>query len=453
LQRCDRHGLNYDPALTSGCVLCRRDVQPTRPVADASGASPWPLIAKVIAGLGVLGFAVHHYVGQSDPPTPTASSPRLPPRGARTSNAESTAAAELPPPPAPTTTAPAGLHPLDPQLWTEVAAPFEPLDALDPAAQELRDHYGIHFYVPKTAELNVEHGKLTGTRPTPAQISEAALALRKELARYPSEFIAAIGFQRLVLIEGLKHKGVPASAFAIAPAAAMLATPAMFSNPFGLHHELFHFADYRLLGRPPDDSAWIALNAPGTRYGSGGRRMVASTTGSYGRLNEPRRDLPGFVTEYATSAPEEDRADVFAMLLAQPTLSTELAASDPAIAAKMRYVTAAVERLCPRPCALIEQPPAPTTAEVQPPAPPSRAQTITVPLTTRAPLSSLAEIQRRVGWSNADLSAPDLYTYASHPSDRSVTTTLLGRSLLTRILGRIKPSPNVDAAIAASGSW
>jgi hypothetical protein len=241
---------------------------------------------------------------------------------------------------------PSPFHPLDPVLWAEIVPPFELYDAIDPAVQQLRSQYGVELYLPRSAVLDVE-GKLTGSRPTAAQISAAALALQRELARYPREFITAIAFQRLVLIEGVKLRGVPAGAFVMAPAGTMIATATGLSDPLRVHHEIFHFADYRLNGRPPDDRAWTALNSAGMSYGRGGRQMVASAGGEYSRLIEARRDLPGFVTAYAQSAPEEDRAEVFATLVTRQTLAAELAASDPVIAAKMRYVGDALERLHP----------------------------------------------------------------------------------------------------------
>ena len=237
------------------------------------------------------------------------------------------------------------LHPVRAEIWAEVATDFELYGAQEPAIAELRDNYEIEIYVPRTEELNVEGGKLTGTRPSPAKVNETAIRVKDELARYPKEFVQGLGFQRLVLIMDLRHKGVAPGAFVMGPAGAMFANPLALPG-YSLAHELFHFVDYRLFGWPARAEGWSTLH-PDATYGSGGRQAVAQAAGNHAQLSEPRRDLPGFVTLYAQSAQEEDRAEVFATLIARRPLALELIASDSVIAAKCRYVLDALERIHP----------------------------------------------------------------------------------------------------------
>ena len=239
----------------------------------------------------------------------------------------------------------AGLEALNPGMWATVAADFELYEAREPAVQELRNTYGLDIYVPRTTELNLEGGKLTGSLPSPAMISEAAGGVKATLARYPAKFVQRIGFQHLVLIANLRHKGVAPGAFVMGPAGAMVANPQGLSG-YHFHHELFHFADYRLFGWPPRCESWSKLH-PEAAYGSGGRQAVAQAGGDPQQLRAPRRDLPGFVTVYAQSAAEEDRAEVFATLIERHPLALELIASDPVIAAKCRFVLDAIERIHP----------------------------------------------------------------------------------------------------------
>ena len=239
----------------------------------------------------------------------------------------------------------AGLQPLDAGMWATVAADFQLYEVREQAVKELRDIYGIDIYVPRTPELNLEGGKLTGSLPSPAMISAAAAGVKDGLARYPGEFIRRIGFQHLVLIGDLRHKGVSAGAFVMGPAGAMVANPNGLSG-YHFHHELFHFADYRLFGRPPRSEGWSKLH-PDAVYGSGGRQAVAQANGDPQQLRAPRRDLPGFVTKYAQSAAEEDRAEVFATLMERRPLALELIANDPVIAVKCRFVLDAIARIHP----------------------------------------------------------------------------------------------------------
>jgi hypothetical protein len=77
------------------------------------------------------------------------------------------------------------------------------------------------------------------------------------------------------------------------------------------------------------DHAWLALNPDGFRYGRGGRSMRAPSAGAF------TRDVPGFVTRYATSALEEDKAELFAFMLTEPAAVASLAESDAVLARKV----------------------------------------------------------------------------------------------------------------------
>ena len=89
------------------------------------------------------------------------------------------------------------------------------------------------------------------------------------------------------------------------------------------------------------DRRWEALNRTGFSYGYGGRDMRGP------EATPMREDLPGFVSLYATSALEEDKAEIFAFMMARPTAMRRLAARDEVIAAKMAYVTSVVAALAP----------------------------------------------------------------------------------------------------------
>ena len=351
LKRCEKHGLNFDPRLTRGCVLCRR-------ASDDPGASRSNTRYTIggfalIAALAVFGWiyvkplivadgeARHSYVGLSPSASEGPSKPVLQPEPSATRDGDE----------APANAAPdegkAALHPLDSALWSEVARDFELYEGSDPIIQELRGGFGIHVHVPRAAQLNLEQGKLVGTRPSQEQITSAARALVSELGRYPRPFVSQMGLQQLVLIEGLRHKGQAAGAFAMAPAFALFANPETLADDGALHHELFHFVDYRLHGRPANHSAWLALNPAGTRYRGGARAVLQQDGSGSGKLTALRRDLPGFVTEYAQADATEDMAEVFQLLMTQRPELYQLTSGDPVIAAKVTYVIQALDRIAP----------------------------------------------------------------------------------------------------------
>ena len=364
LKRCEAHGLNYDGKLTRGCVLCRKSGSAADPTEQrktwalgglallALGAFSWLYVKPLIAPSD---DARHSYLGLA--PRPDAPRPVAEPQPEEEAELEATAgagAAVDAPQGAPAATeaarvnAPGSreLRPLDEALWAEVAREFELYEGNEPVLQELRGGYAIHVHVPRAGALNVE-GKLVGARPTQAAIVSAAAYLIKTLNRYPRRFVQRIAFQRLVLVANLKHKGVAASAFAMGPAGAMIANPAIIDNDRVLDHELFHFADFRLHGFPPAHDAFVALNAPGTRYRGGGRAMIAGHTGPFAKLSEPRRDLPGFVSAYAQAASAEDMAEVFSLLMTRGAIVKEIAVADKVIAAKAEYVAHALDEIEP----------------------------------------------------------------------------------------------------------
>ncbi len=83
---CKKHGLRYDPALTSGCVRCRREMEVKR---ESSGAGFRAFVALV--AIGVIALVIW-YLGRSEPAEePAAAAP-----AAETAAAPAAAAAPSP---------------------------------------------------------------------------------------------------------------------------------------------------------------------------------------------------------------------------------------------------------------------------------------------------------------------------------------------------------------------
>lgn len=79
-----------------------------------------------------------------------------------------------------------------------------------------------------------------------------------------------------------------------------------------IHHEFEHLKTYNLTGDyAPSDPTWLSLNPPDFRYGDGGAFCYvpgnSCLTGSH--------PIPGFVSGYATSAIEEDKAELYGYLM------------------------------------------------------------------------------------------------------------------------------------------
>lgn len=108
-----------------------------------------------------------------------------------------------------------------------------------------------------------------------------------------------------------------------------------------LHHDFFHMIDERDTPDGRRDAAWELLNPPEVKYGKGGWFMQKGNVGAL------REDLPGFLTEYATSAVEEDKAEVYGHLLGSPAFVRRRAAADPVLAAKIARVKELVKAFEP----------------------------------------------------------------------------------------------------------
>jgi len=152
----------------------------------------------------------------------------------------------------------------------------------------------------------------------------------RELALHSPALIRHSGTRWVVFCRdveqgGQKRGAVPAGS----GGTLLLDTEGFVSEDFlrvTLHHELFHMIDFAD-GRYRADAEWAGLNPPGARYGRGGRwaRDASNALGSGG---------PGFVTEYAGAAVEEDKAELFRFLVLAPEELSDLAQRDPVIATK-----------------------------------------------------------------------------------------------------------------------
>jgi hypothetical protein len=162
----------------------------------------------------------------------------------------------------------------------------------------------------------------------------------RELALHSPALVRHSGTRWVVFCRDLRQGGQARAAIPNGPAGTLLVDPGPFADEDDfrryLHHELFHMIDFAD-GRSRVDAEWTALNGPGAAYGRGGRwaQGASSSLGS---------GAAGFVTEYAASAVEEDKAEVFRFLVLAPGELGDLAGADPVIAAKRELL---LRRLAP----------------------------------------------------------------------------------------------------------
>lgn len=180
-----------------------------------------------------------------------------------------------------------------------------------------------------------------GNGPVAAQVADplrrdVALAiLNEELGRYPRGFLEKSRFRRVLLCANLNeatHEIPSLPNFQQTLLLDVNATPEFLRRL--VHHEVFHFADYADDDQVKSDPEWTKENGNYFVYGSGGRFLRDPAVSS------PAGAPPGFVTRYATSALEEDKAETFAFLMVAPGMMAERAKSDPVLTRKIARVKA-----------------------------------------------------------------------------------------------------------------
>jgi len=168
------------------------------------------------------------------------------------------------------------------------------------------------------------------------------------MERYPAGIFARTGLRHVVLVKDLSVDGqrrlaMPAPDIdSVVYADNLLAALCPSGMELRVHHEYYHFIEYRLYNDfYYRDPAWLALNPPGTAYGQGGATAYGK---GFQNLGHPQ---PGLVSLYAAYGPEEDKAEVFGWMMA-PAYALRLqqwTAFDPALLAKRQRLTEVLETL------------------------------------------------------------------------------------------------------------
>jgi hypothetical protein len=215
--------------------------------------------------------------------------------------------------------------------------------AAAPVAQSVKASLGVELLAAtRPFRLTLIGGALSGRAPDAERLERAVRAVAAELARYPKAFLGASRFERVLFCAGLEQAklGIPSLPNYEHTLLLDVDAPPAFLRRL-LDHELFHFADFADDGQVQHDPAWAKLNDHYFVYGDGGRFMRGP---GVARL---QTNLPGFVSKYATSALEEDKAETFAFMMVAPHAIARIAARDPIVHAKVRAIRAQLVRLSP----------------------------------------------------------------------------------------------------------
>jgi hypothetical protein len=209
-------------------------------------------------------------------------------------------------------------------------------------AADSRVHDVMLLDATRAFRIELTHGTIAGAPPRGGRLTFARAVVTRELARYSRKLLQAIRMRGVVFVDDL-HEGEIAIPSLPNVGGLLLFDVSGSEHDLvrGLHHEVFHFADLADDGFVSPDPAWDALNTRGFAYGAGGRTLRA------GWAARPPEGVDGFVSAYAMSGVEEDKAETFAFAMARPVETREHAARDPIFAAKLAEMARRIEKLDP----------------------------------------------------------------------------------------------------------
>ncbi len=200
---------------------------------------------------------------------------------------------------------------------------------------------------PKSAVPAVSWGEY---KAADANVLQAASELQNEFSRYSTHAIKTSGLKSIYLVanlsvDGQYRSGMPeprfehALYFDVSDANLQSENGDYMRRTF--HHEFNHLIEYDLLGSfAPKDDIWSSCNHPSVKYGNGGSAMYSNP--DFAHKQHPSY---GFVDGYATSAIEEDKAEMFAYFMTDPTAVRTLANKDAGVACKLDQIELLLQKL------------------------------------------------------------------------------------------------------------
>lgn len=194
------------------------------------------------------------------------------------------------------------------------------------------------IYPRKTASGNA----ITAKAAPKKAIEEFCAILARELAAYPDEFFRQLELERMVLCRELRRDGAEFGGlseydtdtihFEITQGKEL-----KHYQTSKVHHEIFHFLDYRDDATIDKDDAWDKLNPSGFKYDS-------ARSGWFG-FEEKN---PGFLNTYSMTAIGEDKAEIFGHLAVRAAEMETRAGKDKVIRRKIDRMKELVRSYCPQ---------------------------------------------------------------------------------------------------------
>ncbi|MCC6408177.1 MAG: hypothetical protein IT453_13525 [Planctomycetes bacterium] len=225
--------------------------------------------------------------------------------------------------------------------WTAGAGALP--GAANAALDELGKRLGLQFRIEASPSTG---GDVRFEAAHPDDVARFAFWLADEWSDYPRCWIETARLEAVVFCSELRWDVQPRASIPVFDAGLLYFDVALGAEQESyvrrvVHHEFFHSFDRFDDGELWTDEHWSALNPRGFTYGGGGVT----------RQHEPSTSLletatTGFVDDYATSGVEEDKAELFAVLMCSPDAIRPRLAGDPYLLAKWRRLLELVATPC-----------------------------------------------------------------------------------------------------------
>jgi len=196
-----------------------------------------------------------------------------------------------------------------------VEADLNDTSAIDQRVQDFQMRYGIPLLY---KDLNTATTAITFkpvSRKEYGLLNDYLMLFEKEIYQYPPIFFKKRQVRAVFLVTHLFSHKRPAQGAYSSEARVMIFDVSRFSKNKALtrhsiHHELFHMMAFQTPNYILDDPRWSQLNSSAFVYGK--------SMNDWTKVNPVNPQAPnqlGFVTDYAMSSVEEDKAEVFACLM------------------------------------------------------------------------------------------------------------------------------------------
>lgn len=223
----------------------------------------------------------------------------------------------------------------------------QPANSSPKNLDELAHKYSIKIELEdKSSPVAMTTGKIT-FQPAPKQQLPAYLKLVvAEFNRYPVKFVKKTKLERIVFCTDLAFNGQRRGALPDFEHNTLYldVVSGNYNEAYQrkvIHHEYFHIVDYVDDGQLYRDDAWAKLNPPDFKYGSGGKNMQSD-----GTVNNVTDSVPGFLNKYSTSGVEEDKAELFGLLMTDRAAVVARAKRDRVVAAKVERLKKLLTDFC-----------------------------------------------------------------------------------------------------------